>query len=543
MPISNDEILAPAADCDPNTPDNAALAAEIARLRQSEARLRLVFDQSVVGLVIANGIGVVLDANAAVLTMLGYYRKNFIGIDMRTVVHPDDQNALSLDAVHAALAAGQTPRLERRYRRADGSYVPVAVTFGRFDPQSRLHQVMIQDISAQKAVEAERLAALRQAEDASQAKSVFLAHMSHEIRTPLNGVMGMLQLAQMTNNPADASQYLDTAMKSAQGLLRILSDILEASAMHRGTATPLSEDFDLDEAIGPILAGLGQEAALKGLAFSQKVASDVPARLRGDVARLRQILYNLADNAIKYTSRGQVSLAVSALPQTDPRSLRLVFVVADTGIGIPAHRQAAVLEPFAQAEPSLTRQFGGTGLGLSIAKGLAEQLGGSLRLTSVEGEGAEVRVELPFVLPGQPAARSFAPTQSLVGRRVLVAEDEHINRLTIQKMLEKIGCRPQLTVNGREALDALRAATFDCVLMDMRMPEMDGLTAVRAIRQGQAGEAARQTPVVALTAHAMAEDKRAAFAAGVDAYLIKPVDMAELARLLARLLADRAGEE
>ncbi|MYL81768.1 response regulator [Desulfovibrio aerotolerans] len=519
-------------------PDSAARAAEMARLRQSEARLRLLFDQSVVGIVIANGQGIVRDANAAILAMLGYDRESFLGTDMRTVIHPDDQRALPLDVVHAGIAAGNQPGVERRYRRADGTYLPVSVSFGLFDPESRLHQVMVQDISAQKAIEAERALALSQAEAASQTKSVFLAHMSHELRTPLNGVMGMLQLAQMANDSPETAEYLNAAMASAQGLLRILSDILEVSALHDGLVRLTDEAFDLDEAIDPVLASLDREAHAKGLVFSHGIAPDVPPRLRGDVGRLRQILYNLAANAIKYTSTGRVRLTVATVPQPDPRRIRLVFSLADTGIGIPEHRQATVLEAFTQVGPLLTRRFGGVGLGLSIAKGLTEQMGGSLTLTSVEQEGTTVQVELPFALSEQPAVRSFAPAASLTGLRVLVAEDEAINRLTIQKMLEKLGCRPHLTQNGREALDALAQNAFDCVLMDIRMPEMDGLTAVQALRQGQAGEAARQMPVVALTAHALAEDKQAAFDAGVNAYLVKPVDMAELGRLLARLLAD-----
>ena len=536
MPLSEEKSDEPGADDRQECPDVVAMAAEIARLRQSEARLRLVFDQSVVGIVIANGQGVVRDANAAILAMLGYDKETFIGMDMRTVVHPEDQRALSLEAVHAAIAAGQTPGVERRYRRADGSYLPVAVTFGRFDPESRLHQVMIQDISRRKAVEAERLAALNQAQAASQAKSVFLAHMSHEIRTPLNGVMGMLQLARMANASDEVAQYLEMALQSAQGLLRVLADILEASAMHGGAGLPVAEDFDLDAAMEPVLANLEQEARIKGLAFSHAAQPDVPSRLRGDVGRLRQILHNLADNAIKYTSAGQVSLTVAALPQTDPQSLRLVFVLADTGLGIPKRRQSQILNAFAPAQSLFTRHFAGEGLGVSIAKKLAEQLGGSLRLDSVEQQGTTVRVELPFVLPRPAAARSFAPAENQAGRRVLVAEDEYITRLTIQKMLEKLGYRPHLAGNGQEALDALAQNEFDCVLMDMRMPVMDGLTAVAAMRQGQAGEAARRVPVAALTAYALAEDKQAAFDAGVDAYLTKPVDMAELGQMLTRLL-------
>lgn len=519
-------------------PDMAAMAAELARLRQIEVRCRCIFDQSVVGILLGDIDGVIHDANPVALAMLGHDRQSLIGSNVRDLVHPDDQRQLSVSAALEAGTKGRLGQLERRYRRADGSYLPVSVTFGPLDPELGLYQAMLQDISAQKAVEAERGQALAQARAASQAKSAFLAHMSHEIRTPLNGVMGMIQLAQLANASTEVADYLDTAMESAQGLLCILSDILEVSAMHCGQIRLSEEDFDLDEAIGPVLASLGHETRLKGLAFSRCVEPDVPPRLRGDAGRLRQILYNLAANAIKYTPAGRVGLTVSALPQTGRDRARLAFAVSDTGIGIPDHRQAEVLEVFAQAEAVMTRRFGGTGLGLSIAKGLAEQMGGRLSLTSAVGVGTTVVVELPFAVPRQPEVRSYAPAPCLAGRRVLVAEDEAINRLTIRIMLEKLGCRPQLAENGQKALEALAQDSVDCVLMDMRMPELDGLSAVRAIRQGQAGEAVRQVPVVALTAHALAEDKQAAFEAGVDAYLVKPVDLAELARVLGRLLPD-----
>jgi two-component system sensor histidine kinase EvgS len=518
-------------------PETADPAAEISRLRQSEARYRAMFEQSVMGILVGNAHGVVQDANPMALALLGYDRQSLVGRNMRDIVHPDDQGLLSVADTPRACLEGRTRNLERRYRRGDGSYLPVVVHFGLLDQKADLYQLMFQDSTERQAAEAARREALAQAQAASQVKSAFLAHMSHEIRTPLNGIMGMLQLAQTACPTAEVSDYLDTAMESARALLRILSDVLEVSDLHSGQVRLAQEDFDLDEAIGPVAASLAYEANLKGLAFTHDVAPDVPPRLRGDAGRLRQILYNLSANAIKFTPAGRVTLTVSAGSQADPGQISLVFALSDTGIGIPDSCRQAVLEAFAQADSPITRRFGGVGLGLAIAKGLAEEMGGTIALDSVENQGTTVRVELPFGLPEPAPCRSFGPTPCLAGRQVLVAEDEAVNRLTIRVMLQKLGCRPHLTENGRQALQALAGQSFDCVLMDMRMPELDGLSAVRAIRAGEAGEAARTVPVIALTAHALPQDREAALAAGVNDYLVKPIEMADLARALGRSLA------
>lgn len=509
--------------------------------RSDDARYwRLFFEQSAMGILVGDATGRILEANPMALRLLGYDRAGLVGANMADIVHPDDQAATSPDDNHRAALGGRPRHMDRRYRRADGTYLPVAVSFGLLDKQAGTVQVMFRDVSARQALEKQRVAALTKAEAAGAIKSAFLAQMSHELRTPLNGIMGMLQLAQAACPGEEVADYLDTAMESARGLLRILSDLLEVTNIQGGQVRLAKEVFDLDEAIAPVAASLTYEANIKGLRFVQRVAPDVPRHLRGDAARLRQILFALAGNAIKFTTEGQVVLSVETVPGNEPLLLR--FGLSDSGIGIPREQLPGLFEPFAQARPHGAGLFGGAGLGLCIAKGLAEEMGGEIMLASEVGRGTDVRVTLPFMLPRAEPARPVREPAPLAGKRVLVAEDEAVNRLTIRVMLQKLGCRPQLVENGRQALAALAEGTFDCVLMDMRMPELDGLSAVRAMRRGEAGPAARTMPVVALTAHALAEDRCAALEAGVDAYLVKPVDMAELGLTLGQVMS-QAGSQ
>ena len=522
----------------------AALEARVAELLARQERCELFFKHSVMGILIGDAAGQILDANPRVLALLGYTAGELCGKNIRDIVHPDDQQAVSVDAGPQAARLGRSFSIERRWRRKNGSWLPVQVDFSQLDAVSGLFQVMVQDITARKAAEEAAASALALAETASQAKSAFLANMSHEIRTPLNGVMGMLQLLAGTPTTPEQDDYLTTAMDSASGLLRILSDVLDISHLDSGRMVLADERFKLTDVLEPVAASFAHEAALKCLTFSRRVAPDTPAELRGDPGRVRQILYNLTANAIKYTPSGEVRLEVAPVPgESGADGVTLEFLVADTGIGIAPAMQEQVFEIFSQADPSVTRSYGGTGVGLAIVKGLTDLMGGRVTLCSPEGCGTEIRVRLRFARPGG-AARTCAAGASpcLSGRRVLVVEDETINRLTIRAMLRKFDCEPVMAENGKQALALLAGEDFDCVLMDVQMPVMDGLTATRAIRQGEAGVRNPGVPIIALTAHAMDEDREAAEAAGVSGYLVKPVDMDALARAMGEALCGGEGE-
>ncbi|EHJ45982.1 PAS/PAC sensor hybrid histidine kinase (plasmid) [Solidesulfovibrio carbinoliphilus subsp. oakridgensis] len=523
----------------------AALEARVADLLARQERCELFFQHSVMGILIGDAAGRILDANPRALALLGYAAGELCGKNIRDIVHPDDQQAVSVDAGPQAARLGRSFSIERRWRRKNGSWLPVQVDFSQLDAASGLFQVMIQDITARKAAEEATIAALALAETASQAKSAFLANMSHEIRTPLNGVMGMLQLLAGTPTTPEQADYLATAMDSASGLLRILSDVLDISHLDSGRMVLADERFALTDVLEPVAASFAHEAALKSLAFSRRVAPDTPDELRGDPGRVRQILYNLTANAIKYTPSGEVRLEVAPVPgEADAAGATLEFLVADTGIGIAPAMQEQVFEIFSQADPSVTRSYGGTGVGLAIVKGLTDLMGGRVTLCSQEGFGTEVRVRLRFARPGDATRACAAGTPPcLSGRRVLVVEDETINRLTIRAMLRKFDCEPAMAENGRQALALLAEKDFDCVLMDVQMPVMDGLTATRAIRQGEAGVRNPGVPIIALTAHAMDEDRHAAEAAGVTGYLVKPVDMDALVRAMGKAFCGGDREE
>ena len=409
--------------------------------------------------------------------------------------------------------------------------------------QRRTNLALQQEIARRVATEAQLQAAKSQAESLSRAKSEFLATMSHEIRTPLNGIMGMLQLAQSMPMDSELKDFLDNALTSSRSLLRILSDILDISKVEAGMLDLVEEEFDLEEVIRPIVTSFSDVAARKGVRYEARVEPGLPARLAGDPSRLRQILFNLVGNAIKFTTNGQVLLEVYPLPHCPrPGWVNLHFSVTDTGIGIPEDKVGHIFGMFTQVEGSFSRRFGGTGLGLAIVRQLVGLMSGSLSIASELGHGTEMHVTLPLrahAAPGASArnrARSRAiRTNAQPSNRVLVVEDESMNRLTAVRFLQHLGFEATGVADGLEALDLLARTRFDVVLMDIQMPDMDGLEATRRLRSGSAA-LNRDVPVVALTAHAMSGDRDRFLAAGMDEYLTKPMDMGALREVLDKVL-------
>jgi CheY-like chemotaxis protein len=386
---------------------------------------------------------------------------------------------------------------------------------------------------------AERESLKQAAEAASRAKSEFLANMSHEIRTPMNGILGMTELALMNTKHPRVKKHLQMARQSGLALLDIINDILDLSKIEAGRMELEIRDFGLRDAVGSTLDALRVGARQKGLVLMHAIGPEVPDRLNGDSGRLRQVLTNLVGNAVKFTERGKVAVSVGVVGE-DPRTgaVRLRFAVQDDGIGIDQDKLASVFDAFSQVGSSAHVKYGGTGLGLSISKSLVEMMGGEIGVESSPGRGSTFHFTAGFGLGAPEAARPErdAPRQDRrppVKLKILVAEDNLVNQLLAVELLKQRGHDAVAAADGRAALEALRAGGFDLVLMDSRMPEMDGIEATRRIRAGEAGRP--DIPVVALTAHALAGDRERFLAAGMDDYLSKPIDLDKLDQVLGRI--------
>ncbi len=393
---------------------------------------------------------------------------------------------------------------------------------------------------------AERRRAEQAADAASRAKSTFLATMSHEIRTPMNGILGLTELLLATPLQPGQRDDLILVKQSADSLLAVINDILDFSKIEAGKLEFEDIAFDLREKVHVAMQPLWLRARQKGLELTWEILPEVPRMVVGDPGRLRQVLVNLVDNAIKFTAEGKVTLRLEPETQAGGQVV-LHGAVSDTGPGIPPEKRQAIFEPFTQADDSTTRRFGGSGLGLTICARLVKLMSGDIWVeTGPGGAGSafHFRVRLGVAeqpaapvaqVPAEPAAQPSAPDELPPGLRVLLAEDNPVNQVLVRRLLEKLGHRVTLATNGREALAAFRQESFDLVLMDVDMPGMDGFEATAAIRASEEPNGAR-VPIMAMTAHAMKGDEERCLRAGMDAYIAKPIQSRVLFERIAALL-------
>ena len=462
----------------------------------------------------------------------------------RSRVHPEDLERVlatmddHLDHKTAFYEA------EYRLRAKDGSYKWIlARGQALWDDEGRPVRMVGShtDITARRSAEEALRRAKDEAEMASRAKSEFLANMSHEIRTPMNGVLGMIELALETGLNAEQREYLETAKYSAGSLLLLLNDILDLSKIEAGRLDLVPSPFSIRHSIDDTIRMVSVAAQQKGLAVRADVKEEVPDRLVGDPVRLRQILLNLLGNAIKFTDRGEVALTVAPGEQTSS-GMTVHFSVRDTGIGIAEDKQALIFEPFRQADGSITRRHEGSGLGLAICTRLVALAGGDIWVESRVGEGSTFHFTFSFTLAldvenipedRQILLPSSTPIPQLPGPQlhILLAEDNTVNQKLVVSMLGKHGHHVVVAANGQDVLEAIERQSFDLILMDVQMPQMDGLEATAAIRESERGSN-RHVPIIALTAHAMRGDLERCVRAGMDDYITKPIDLEGLRRTI-----------
>lgn len=434
---------------------------------------------------------------------------------------------------------------------AQGSKLPVIKSVAKFESHGRpmlietvtslVERKQLEDALAAAAAQARELAAV--AQRANAAKSTFLANMSHELRTPLNGILGVVELLRGSDLTAEQQQYLETMSVCGDHLLGLIAEVIDFSRIEAGKIDLEVDDLDLRILVAEATAVVEERATAKGLSLSADVAPDVPALVRGDGRRLRQILINFLGNAVKFTAAGSITVTVGVRDRRGDQ-VTVEARVSDTGIGIAAGDQATVFEAFQQVDDSRARRFEGSGLGLAISKQLVELMSGSIGVESEPGAGSTFWFTVPLALPADAAGLVASPRANAArgdlpgGLRVLVVEDNQVNQLVAVRLLTRgLGVEAVAVDNGAEAVDILRREDFDVVFMDCHMPVMDGHAATRAIRDPATGVRQPQVPIVAMTANAVQGARQECLAVGMDDYLSKPVNAGDLREALCRVLA------
>jgi PAS domain S-box-containing protein len=522
-------------------------AAHLTTVRELET----IFSASLVGIVLIRE-GRIVNANRRMAEMFGYSKEEILKGDIRQFFTGRRAFRRFVRRHLHLLLESDVEQVEYQLKKKDGTIFSCTLS-GKAISSSHLAQGtvwVIEDISKRKAVEKELEHAREAAEAASVAKSEFLANMSHEIRTPMNGIIGLSNVLLQEDMTESQREHLVLIQRSSIRLMTIINDILDFSKLEAGRFEIEQRPFVLREVMKDVIRPMEPTANRKDLQLKLTVDPAVPDTVVGDQAKLMQVLTNLIDNSLKFTRKGQITIQVSLKKFDHPTGNKLLFEVADTGIGIIPAYHGRVFESFSQADSSHSRKFGGTGLGLSISKGLVQLMGGEIWFDSEPDMGTRFYFTLPFAASEnafsqvaeqqRPAHRNKEAVTPGQVRRILVAEDEYINKILMCALLKQAGYHVTVVRNGREAVDAWRGGVFDCILMDIQMPVMDGYDAVARIREAE--REGEHIPVIAMTAHAMSGDRLKCLAAGMDDYISKPIDGTTVLHLLQRYTSSGSPE-
>ncbi|WP_182525382.1 hybrid sensor histidine kinase/response regulator [Nocardioides dongkuii] len=483
--------------------------------------------------------------NEAFERSTGHRLADILGREPREFMFGPATDPIALRKIDEAQALGLPARAELAQYSADGRESWISLDLSPLhDEHGNLEGFFAVQTDITERYEAERLLeeARRAAEASAKEKAGFLATMSHEIRTPLNAVLGLTDLLLLTELDDEQRDYAETAHRSGAHLLALVNDVLDYSALESGRLEYANEPFSIREVVDETLTMFVASAEAKGIELRLQQSPDVPALLRGDAMRLRQVLVNVVGNALKFTDRGSIVVECERVGSPWGHRCEIVLRITDTGIGVPSARIPDLFRSFVRGDGSTTREYGGTGLGLAISRRLVEAMGGTIDLESEVGVGTTVTIRMVHDTVQEapvPVARPLAAISDHSERQVLVAEDDLVNQKVVVRMLGRIGIVPEVVGNGREAVEAVQTGAYDTVLMDVEMPVMDGLTAVGLIRDL---DLPVQPWVIALTANALSGDRDRFLAGGMDDYVSKPVTLDALTGALDRSRAENVGD-